>query len=490
MADNWQLKAVISANAASMLKTLKAVNVATRTTRKYLLDVASAGGNLAAQVGMPLGLIGAALGAFSIAGIKTAVGAFADLGDQTVKSAQRVGMTTDEYQRLSYVAGQSGVSVEGLSSSMGRLNKGIALAAAGGNKDLAGLFKRARISMRDANGQLRSASDMLPEIAELFERNKNAAVQARMGTAIFGKSWQELAPLLQGGKQGIIDLNERFKMLGLTVDGDALKAGEKFGDQMEDLHLVMRSYGNTISAKLIPLFGPLLENTIKWAAANRDVITTKISKFIADMADELSKVDWPGVIKSIGSFISGIKECIGYIGGAKGALIALAIVMNAQTIVATWGLVASIGRLTWSLGAMTVAAIPAATTALGALGTSMLTAGTAASALLGLLGQIGAVLGAGALGYVLGTVINDGLINPAVEGLTGRKGETLGGWLHDKINGPGDGAMPLASAQQVRASGAVTVVFKDAPPGTRVEQTQAGDVPVNTDVGYRSYAFD
>lgn len=100
MAQEWMLKAVLSANAEGMLKTLKAVNLATRSTRKHLMDVASSAGHLAANIGMPLGLIGAALGAFSVAGIKQAVTNFAELGDQVVKSSQRLGMSTDEYQQL------------------------------------------------------------------------------------------------------------------------------------------------------------------------------------------------------------------------------------------------------------------------------------------------------------------------------------------------------------------------------------------------------
>ena len=364
MADNWQLKAVLSANAESMLKTLKAVNGATRTTRKYLMDVGSSAANLAGHVGLPLGLIGGALGAFSVAGIKSAVSSFAELGDQVVKSAQRIGVTTDEYQRLKYAAGQSGVSVEGLGSSMGRLNKGIAQAASGGNKDLAALFKRTGISMRDANGQLRSATDLLPEVAELFKNNTNAATQARMGNAIFGKSWQELAPLLQGGKDGIDELNARYQELGLSVDGKALKAGEAFGDQMEDLQHVAQSYGNTISAKLIPVFSPLIEKMTGWAVANRDLVTTKVSAFIGDIATELGKVDWSGVINGVGNFASGLKSVVDWVGGARNALIGLVIIMNAQTITALFGLVASLGRAGFAFAAMAAKAYIAGNTSM------------------------------------------------------------------------------------------------------------------------------
>ena len=52
MAQEWMLKAVLSANAEGMLKTLKAVNLATRSTRKHLMDVASSASNQARNRGV------------------------------------------------------------------------------------------------------------------------------------------------------------------------------------------------------------------------------------------------------------------------------------------------------------------------------------------------------------------------------------------------------------------------------------------------------
>ena len=548
MAD-WQLKAVLSANAESMLKTLKVVNRATRTTRKYLMDVGKSGANLASQVGMPLGLISGALAAFSVAGIKQVVTNFAALGDQAVKSATRLGVSTDEYQRLKYAAGQSGVSVEGLASSMGRLNKGIALAATGKNKDLAALFKRAGISMRDANGNMRKSADLLPEIADLFERNKNAAVQARMGNAIFGKGWQELAPLLNGGKKGIEELNERYEMLGLTMDENSLKAGEAFGDQLEDLQHVTASYGNVIASKLIPALSPLIEKTIAWAVANREMLATKVAKYVEDVAIGLSKVDWSHAIASVKKFVDGLKDFIDWIGGAKNALIALVVVMNAQTIAALASLIGSVARAGWAFLVMAANAYIAGNASLlamlrvaavalfvagpiGALGAAFAWLGGMAASAGGLLSGamglataavrgLGIALMANPLGVIIGIATAAYLIYKNWDTLkawfssffdwVGEKFKAFLGWAQSlidivggmfggggggvSVNGPASGVRSisdrpsLVGGSQVKASGQIEVSFKDAPPGMRVEQTKAGgDVPVNTNVGYRSYA--
>lgn len=365
MAENWQLKAVLSANATGMIKALKGVNVAARHARKYLLDIGGAGRNLAGQLGMPLGMIAGLTAAFSVAGLKSAVTNFAALGDEVVKSAKRIGVSTDEYQRLKYIAEQSGVSADELGSSVGRLNKNIALAAAGKNKDFASLMAHAGIALRDANGELRSGADLLPEVADLMARNKNAAVQARLGNTIFGKSWATLAPLLQEGSGGIEALTERYKLLGITVGEDALLAGEKLGDQMDDLRLVTASYGNAITQHLLPVLSPMIEDMIKWAVANREMITIEVSKFVKDLATSLREVDWKGVIQGARDFVEDVKGIIKFVGGAKNALIGLVIIMNMQTIAAFFSLASAIVRASWAFGAFALKAIPQALIALG-----------------------------------------------------------------------------------------------------------------------------
>lgn len=493
MAENWQLKAVLSANAAGMLKTLDAVNKATKSTRKHLADVGSGSLRLAQNLALPVGLLGGLAAGFSVAGVIQAAKNFAVLGDEVAKGSQRIGVSIADYQQLNYVAGQSGVSAEELGSSMGRLNKSIAQAAAGKNKDLASLFAKAGISMRDANGQLRSGADLLPEVADLFARNGNAATQARMGNAIYGKSWQALAPLLQGGSEGIKQLQERYKQLGLEVDSSAIKAGEAFGDQLDDLQQVTRSYGNTIMSKLVPAMAPLLEKTIQWAVANREVITTRVTEFVTDFSNAMAKIDWAAVVEGVGGFFNGLKSLVDWLGGARNALIALVVFMNASSILAFVSLTGSVFKLGGSLWALAFTQIPASIAAMGGLQVAMGAAAFKVGTLLGLMIKVGALAGAGWAGWEVGKLLNEYVINPATQLITGDKDATLGTALYGAFNKDPMAEMNKPSlvqgANQVKASGQIQVSFKDAPPGMRVEQIgNGGTIPINTDVGYRSFA--
>ena len=110
MADKFQLKAVISASAKSLLSTLKTVNLATRTTRKHLADMGSAAVNTATSLGLPVGVLSAALAGFSVAGLKQAVLGFAEVTGQIDDTARGIGVTGVEWQRLVYLFQMGGVA--------------------------------------------------------------------------------------------------------------------------------------------------------------------------------------------------------------------------------------------------------------------------------------------------------------------------------------------------------------------------------------------
>lgn len=491
MADNWLLKAVLSAR-DNMSPVLKGVAKTAKTTRKYLLDVGNSAANLAGQIGMPLGLIAGATSALSLASLRTAVLNFSELTGNISDSARGVGMTTDEYQRMTYIAGQSGIAADAMGASMAKLNKNIADAAAGKNKELAALFAKSGIALRGANGQLRSATDLLPEVADLFKRNQNAAIQARMGNAIYGKSWKDLAPLLNDGSEGIDKLAQRYKMLGIAISSDSVAAGEAFGDQLDDLRAVAASYGNTISAKLLPVLSPLIEKTIEWAVQNRDLIATNVAKHVTAFAESLASVDWSGVIGGIESFIGGVRSFVEWVGGAKNALIMLAVVMNAQAIMATFALLGSIWRLVFGLGILTFKTIPAAIAGMGGLGGAMSAASAKASGLLGTLGKIGAVGGAAFAGWEIGSWLNENVVNPGMEKLTGEKGQTLGGWVFDKLNPDDAGGQQslVAPASRAKVDGKVQIELLGLPQGARVQQSSdGGNLPWDLSMGFSSNAM-
>ena len=421
MADNWQLKAVLSANAQGMIKALGDVGKMAKNTRKYLADIAGAAGNLGQRIALPSGLIGTLLAGFSGAAVKDAMVALADLEDDVSKFAATTGIAGSEFKRFQYLAKLSNVPFESLTGSMGKLNKQIYDAANGKGKDLAGLFSRLGIKMRDSNGQLRSAADMLPELADAFQRNENPVVRARMGMALFGKSWQEIMPMLAEGSAKINERMARFKELGLEVkDVGAfdrqMEAAGKFGDKLDDLGFVAKGFQNTIAAGLLPVITPLIDDLIKWVVVNKDLVAGEVKAFVTDLAQSLRSTDWSGVINGARSFAHGIGVLVDWLGGARNALIALVVVMNAQTLVAIAGLIGALGRAGLAFLGMAAKAYLAGNASV----LSMLRIAAVAIATAGPIGVIGAAftwlagLAAGAGGIISGAM---GAVSLAIRGI-------------------------------------------------------------------------
>lgn len=494
MSDNWQLKAVLSANSAGMVKALADVGKMAKTTRKYLLDVGKSAGKLSGQVGLPFALIGTALAGFSVMGIKNAVVGFTELGESVYKASLRTGMSVEQLQRMKYVSEQAGVPVEALEGGIGKLNKNIGMAAAGKSKDLAALFKKLGISARDSNGQLKGGMDILPQLADAFQRNKNPVVQARMGMALFGKTWQEMIPLLAEGSEGITQSLERFKRLKGVMSFDDIKGAKELGDKFKDLNMVTKGFQMTIAKELAPVLGPVIEGFIQWSAANRQVVAAGVKEFVRDLVTSLREVDWKGVIQSVKSFGSSLAGLVEMVGGARNALIILAVVMNAQTIMAMFGMIGSVGRLVWWLGTLTATAIPAAITQMSTLAMAMMSANAGGVTMLGTVGLLVAKLGllaaAAGAGYAVGGWINDHVVNAGMEAATGENGQTLGGWIYDKTHPEESTGRPslVGQGQKAMVGGEIKVSFANAPQGMRVDPVGNGPVALNPEVGYRSFA--
>ncbi len=531
MADTYSLKALLSA-VDNISPALKNIAVAARGARKYLGDVGTSAANAGAKLGIPVGVL-AGLGAgFGAMAIKKAVVDFAALGEEVQKGALKAGMSNGQYQQMKYVFDQAGVSSDVLQGSMGKLNKNIGNAASGKGKDLESLLKTLGIPLRDVNGQVRSAADMLPELSNAFVKNKDPVKQAAMGTALFGKAFGEMLPLLNEGGEGLEKNLQRFSRLKGVISDDDLKGAKAFGDQLKDLDIVTKGFQMTIAKELVPVLGPLIEDFIMWAAANKKLIAVEVKSMVKGLVEAIKQIDWRALIESVRSFGSGLASLVESVGGAKNALIGLFVLMNIQGILAIGGLVASTGRLALATAGLVAPAL-AATVQFGLLNASMgVTGGISAAAALTtnltMLAKSAGLLGAAALvGYAIGTAIYSFLLedtriadwigsiptriaamfgsadaqktlaqNAAVESMLGGQKPTLDSAAVIARNSAGasapgtlgSGSFNINSAAQAPQMVKVAVDFTNAPPGMQVTTPAAGGprVAATTNVGYRT----
>ena len=316
--------------------------------RRSLTNVTNKVTDAAKKLALPLTAAASAVG-FSLSQMMSK---FLDTGDAIDKASMRLGIGVDKLQSLQYAAKMSGSSAEDMNQALGKLNENIAKAAAGKNKELASLFDKLGISLRDAKGNLRTAADVLPEFADAIQRNTNSTVRARMAIAAFGDAGQKLIPMLQDGSKGLADMEKRAHDLGLTMSGEDVKAAADLGDRFSELGMVFDSFGNTLSAKLAPVLSPIIDDLAEFIAKNKEAFSGRLSEAVSKLADSLKKVDFEKLAKQCMDAFDAIGELYDKIGGFDTILKALAALMAGKLIIAIGSFVGSLLTLGQSFFAL------------------------------------------------------------------------------------------------------------------------------------------
>jgi hypothetical protein len=193
--------------------------------------------------------------------IKSSLDLAGSLGD----TADKLGVSTTELQQFQFAGRLAGVSAEGMSQSLGFLNKGLGEAAAGTGpaKDA---FTKLHLSIKDGNGQLKSAAELLPEIADKVNGLKSQGEKTATVMAIFGRSGAELLPLFKDGSKGIDEALAKFKELGLEIDKNFITQAHEVGDEVETMHVQFDVLKTKLVGAAIPALKTLSEFVLKLGA--------------------------------------------------------------------------------------------------------------------------------------------------------------------------------------------------------------------------------
>lgn len=196
---------------------------------------------------------GKAIGISLAAGAAAAAAVFkstADRMDELSKAAQRAQMPTEDFSRLAYAGKLADVSMQDLQTAMGRLAKAQG-DAIDGTGEQADAFRMLGISVKNADGTLRDTSDVFLEFADKFEQYKGSPEVMAAGMKLFGRSFQNLIPLLKDGSKGLKDAAREADELGFTLGDRAGKQAEAFNDNLTRLGLAGQGVAQIISGEMM-----------------------------------------------------------------------------------------------------------------------------------------------------------------------------------------------------------------------------------------------
>lgn len=200
---------------------------------------------------------GAAIAGFT--GLAYGIKQTVDSMDELSKSAQKVGLTTEELSKLAYAGELADVSLETLTSSLGKLTKAQAAALDTSSKT-AEVFDALGIAVKNADGSLRSSSAVLADFAQRFQELGGSPEAVAAGFQIFGRSFQELIPLLKDGRQGIEDAGNELQRFGGVISTEAGQAAEEFNDNLTRLKTQFSAIFAQVAQQLLPTLVQLSED--------------------------------------------------------------------------------------------------------------------------------------------------------------------------------------------------------------------------------------
>jgi hypothetical protein len=274
----------------------------------------------------------AMLGAGVVAPLAGAAKRFADMGSDMVDMSQRTGVSVEALSELGFAAEQSGADMGTLEGSLKKMQKMLFEAASGSQsaqETLASLgLSVAQLSKLSPDEQFKAIADRMSQITD-------PTLKTATAMAIFGKSGTQLLPMLSSGAQGIEELQQQARDLGLTMATEDAQAAEAFGDRIDVLWKVLKKTVFTIGSALEPVLSAMIDSTVRivvsisdWIKNNKDLIVTVFKVGMAIAAGGAAIVALGTAVAGIGTVLgaaatvlTGVGTAFAFLGTAIAALL-------------------------------------------------------------------------------------------------------------------------------------------------------------------------
>ena len=135
--------------------------------------------------------------------------------------SKQTGISTEDLQKYQYAASRIDVSVETLTGSMSKLTKNMSNARKG-TGDAADAFDMLGVNITNADGSLRDNEEVFKDTIKALGNIENETERDAAAMAIFGKTAQDLNPLILGGADALEKLGQEAANAGLILDQQSI----------------------------------------------------------------------------------------------------------------------------------------------------------------------------------------------------------------------------------------------------------------------------
>lgn len=204
-------------------------------------------------------------------------------------ASEQTGLATDELQAYSLAAELGGASAGDFANALKKLSKELATGTDESGQQ-SKLFKQLHIDTKNAEGGVRSFSEVLPDIAQKIADLPTPAQQTALALQVFGKAGTKLLPILKQGAAGIAQLKGNLDELGGGFSEEAINRADEYDDSIIKLEYSFRSLKSLLVTAVAPILTTVVDTVRKGVSfvASFNKSTTAASTAVGVLAAVLS----------------------------------------------------------------------------------------------------------------------------------------------------------------------------------------------------------
>ena len=291
-------------------------------------------GSMVSGLGSAMAGVGTAIVGPLIAASKV----FAGMGDSLAKMSGRTGVSVESLSQLGFAAEQSGADLATLEKGIRTMQRSINDAGRG--------LSTATDALAALGLTYKALEGLSPEqqfkaIADRISGIEDPSKRAALAMQLLGRAGTGLLPMMKNGAQGIEQLQDEARKLGLTISTEDANAAAKFTDRLNVLWKVVKqgvfAVGSALAPALTDAAHGLLANVqaaTAWVKANRGLIVgaAKTAAKVAAVGFALLAVG--KVVGSLSAILGGLAGAVRGLTGAFKFLMAHPVVAGFAAITA------------------------------------------------------------------------------------------------------------------------------------------------------------
>lgn len=175
--------------------------------------------------------------------------------DEINTLAKQYNLTTEQIQQFQMASDLIDTDLSTITKAYAKLTKNMT----SNSKDVQEAFKTLGVETKDANGELRDSNDVFNELIDALGKVENETQQDNLAMQVFGKSANELGPLINGGAEKLQEFNKYLEENNLLLSQDELDSLNNMNDAFDMIKATLKAFGQKIATDYAPMLQQAFE---------------------------------------------------------------------------------------------------------------------------------------------------------------------------------------------------------------------------------------